>query len=125
VVGVRPSEILRTSIDRLAAGDLPGYVELFHDDVVVEFPFAQGDSPRRLEGRESLAAYVAERAERLRIDEITEWVDHGEVVEVSVRGTVLGNGPADGAPYVASHVVVLEVVDYRIRRYRDYRDPLS
>jgi ketosteroid isomerase-like protein len=86
----------------------------------MEFPFAAGDSPRRLEGREAVASYLAGYPDLLQIEEVTSWVDHGEVIEFALRGTVV----ATGDPYELSYVAVLTVDDDRIRHYRDYWNPV-
>jgi uncharacterized protein len=115
------SEILRESIERLRRGDVAGYVELFHPDAVMEFPFATGASPRRLEGRDAVAAYLAGYPDLLHIEEVLRWVDHGDVVEFAVRGTVV----ATGEPYEMAYVAVLSVEGGLIRGYRDYWSPVA
>jgi ketosteroid isomerase-like protein len=121
-----PQEVFLEGLARLMRQDLAGYLDLFHDDIVFEFPFAPDDRPRRLDGKAAVAEYLSrlpgaievEEAPDLRIYETTD--PNTIIVEMSVKGRLT----ATGAPYAQSYVIVLVAEDGLITRYRDYWNPL-
>lgn len=122
----RPGQVLRSSIELLAAGDLPGYLELFDADVVMEFPFAPEGAPTRLDGVAEVQEYLDGYPDTLHIEVVTQWVEHRDaddpevaVVEFAVEGRVV----ATNRPYRMGYVAVVRVVDGKIVRYRDYWSP--
>ncbi|MYW00174.1 nuclear transport factor 2 family protein, partial [Streptomyces sp. SID3343] len=53
-----PADLYRHSLRLLLDKNIPGWVGLWADDGVMEFPFAPDGRPARLEGREAIAAYM-------------------------------------------------------------------
>ena len=52
------ADLFRAGLERLAAGDLGGYLDLCSEDVEFEFPFAPPGRPERVRGREDLRRYL-------------------------------------------------------------------
>ena len=46
------------AVEALQAGDADGWMSMYDDDAVHEFPFAPAGAVRRLEGRDEIAAYM-------------------------------------------------------------------
>lgn len=122
----QPAEVFRTSVELLRAGDLAAYLQLFDDDVVMEFPFAPEGAPRRLDGIAEVRGYLDGYPDLLHIDDVTHWVAHRDaddpevvVVEFAVAGQVV----ATSQPYRMGYVAVVRVVEGKIVRYRDYWNP--
>lgn len=117
--------VLLKSIELLAAMDLDGYVGLFAEDAVIEFPFAPPGRPDRLDDPSSVRDYVMAIGAAVRIESFPSLVvhhltdPHSIVAEVALHGTVVGSG----APYDVRYVWILEERDGRIVRFRDYWNP--
>ena len=122
-----PEDVYRRTREFLLAGDFTGWMDLWAEDAVMEFPFAPPGRPRRLDGRAAVAAYMAGFAELIRLDTIEERAVHrtGDpeviVVEMSARGQLVPTG----SPYEMSYVAVLTVRDGLIAHYRDYWDSFA
>ena len=101
--------------------------ELWAPDVVIEMPFAPG-GPSRTEGR---AAFLERagggrealpvRFEEMRDVTVHETADPGTlVVEYTLAGTILPTGERAGAAFI----VVMEVRDGLVTRWREYQNTL-
>jgi ketosteroid isomerase-like protein len=118
--------VFRRGLDFLLAKDMRGYLGLWHEDAVAEFPFAPAGFPRRLDGIAALTDYLVDYPETLNIARITHLAVHETadptvvVAEFGATGTVV----ATGKPYEISYIAVVTVVDGTIRHYRDYWDPM-
>ncbi len=116
--------VLLRSIELLTAMDLDGYVDLFADDAVIEFPYAPPGRPRRLNNPSSVRDYVMAIA-AVRIESFPSLVvhhltdPHSIVAEVALHGTAVESG----APYDGQYVWILEERDGRIIHFRDYWNP--
>ncbi|MCS0637665.1 nuclear transport factor 2 family protein [Streptomyces sp. LP05-1] len=122
-----PEQVYRHGLRLLLDKDIDGWVALWDDRGVFEFPFAPGGAPQRLVGRAAVAAYMAGYPDRLDIQdfpyvEIHRTTDPDTVV-VEMRAT--GRVVATDEPYEMSYIAVVTVVAGRITRYRDYWNPLA
>lgn len=121
-----PEAIFRSSVNHLWNEDLASWLDLLHDDVVFEFPFAPTSQPRTLKGKTQIAEYMRHIPGMLQVDEAPSIHVHRTtddaiiIVEMSVSATV----KATGAPFAQQYVVILTVTDGKIARYRDYWNPL-
>ena len=121
-----PGEVFATAMAAISAGDLAGWLAQCTDDVVVEFPFAPPGRPRRVEGKEAVAEYLAAYPGQIEFDEVKNLDVHQTVDPDTavIEMTATGRVKATGAPYEMSYVVVLKLVDGRMALYRDYWNPL-
>lgn len=115
------------ALDLLIRHDMAGFVQLFAEDAVAEFPFAAPGRPERLEGRAALADYLRDYPNLLDIREVAAKTVHQTTdPEVSIAEFELaGVAVATQKPYRLRYIVVLTVRDGLIRRYRDYWSPLA
>lgn len=113
----------QTLIDK---GRLDEWIELWADDGVMEFPYGPAGRRRVYQGKADILAYMKHATGRVTADtvehmRVSPMLDPGvAVVELSFKGRVL----ADDAPYNQSLVIFFEVADGKLRRYREYWNPL-
>ena len=109
---------------RLAPG-VDGYLDMFHDDAVFEFPFAAAE-PRRVEGKAAMAAYLATIEGTIVFEGFDLDVCHpieggGVVLEYRSKARMTSSGVRFEQGYVA----IIETSGGRIHRYREYYNPAT
>ncbi|MEU4270069.1 nuclear transport factor 2 family protein [Streptomyces sp. NPDC026092] len=124
-----PADLYRHSLRLLLDKDIPGWVGLWAEDGVMEFPFAPPGMPSRLDGREAIAAYMRPYPDSidvhdfpeadLRIHETTE----PRTIVVEMRG--VGRLVEGDHPFDMTYIAVVTVEDGRFTSYRDYWNPLA
>jgi len=121
------AELFRAGLDRLAADDLPGCLELFSEDIEYEFPFAPAGRPQSVRGRENLRQYLEPIFARAGYDGISDLI----VYETDVNETIVAEmtialkmHEGDRA-FSLRYIVVVHAADGRITSYRDYWNPLG
>ncbi|GGR70420.1 hypothetical protein GCM10010269_06670 [Streptomyces humidus] len=122
-----PADLYRHSLRLLLDKDIPAWVALWAEGGVMEFPFAPGGWPRRLEGREAIAAYMRHYPDHidlhgfpdLRIHQTTD----PQTIVVEMRG--VGRLVESGAPLDVTYIAVVTVRDGHFTSYRDYWNPLA
>ncbi|MGO8993774.1 MAG: nuclear transport factor 2 family protein [Polyangiaceae bacterium] len=55
---IAPPEWFTTALEALREGDVDGFVRMYDDDAIHEFPFAPEGRPERLEGKAAIADYM-------------------------------------------------------------------
>ena len=121
-----PTEVLHQAMRLLPAKDMAGFVALYADDAVMEFPFAPPGQPARVTGRAALEGYLLHYPELLDVREVTidalHVTEDPEVVvaEIDAAGFVV----ATGRPYELRYIAVVTVRNGLIAHYRDYWNPL-
>ncbi|AJT70033.1 hypothetical protein T261_8440 [Streptomyces lydicus] len=126
-VSTSPAELYRHSLRLLLDKDIPGWVGLWAEDGVMEFPFAPHDWPERLEGREAIAAYMHAYPDHIDLHDfpdlrIHQTTDPGTIV-VEMRG--VGRLVETDSPFDMTYIAVVTVRHGRITSYRDYWNPLA
>lgn len=121
------SALLRDALgDRLTL-DSGSFVEMFHPDGVMEFPFAFGDLPRRVVGRDALTRHLSSLAERITFERMGK----ASVLETSDPDTVVlefegfGRGVETDEPYEQRYVSIIRTEGGHIVHYKDYWNPLA
>ncbi|WP_461152590.1 nuclear transport factor 2 family protein [Saccharopolyspora tripterygii] len=118
---------MRTLLDLMLAGDTDAVAELWAEDGTAEFPFAAGDSPRELVGRDEVRRYLADFPQVYDMREVPAITVHQTqrpdtaIVEYHATGLSLRTGKS----YRMDYVVVITVQDGLITRFRDYWSPLA
>jgi ketosteroid isomerase-like protein len=118
--------VFRRSVEFLLAKDMRGYLALWHEDAVAEFPFAPPASPRRLDGITAITDHLIDYPKKVAIARITHLTVHETtdpavvVAEFGAAGTVV----ATGRPYEMSYVAVVTGSEGKIIHYRDYWNPM-
>ncbi|MEU9556259.1 nuclear transport factor 2 family protein [Streptomyces fumanus] len=121
-----PAELVRHSLQLLLDKDIPGWIGLWAEDCLMEFPFAPEGWPARLEGKEAVAAYMRDYPDHIDLSDfpdlrIHETTEPGTVV---VEMRAVGRLVSTGAPYDMTYIAVITVRDGLITSYRDYWNPL-
>ncbi|MEV2245457.1 nuclear transport factor 2 family protein [Streptomyces sp. NPDC049970] len=124
---ISPADLYRHSLRLLLAKDIPAWVALWAEDGVMEFPFAPDGRPKRLEGREAIAAYMHPYPDHIDLHDFPELRIHqttepGTIV-IEMRG--VGRLVESGRPFDMTYIAVVAVRDGRITSYRDYWNPLA
>ena len=84
-------------------------------------------SPKRVEGREALAAHIAFLAGRIEFLSVSDVVKHvtgdPEVFIIEFAGS--GRAVATGEPFEQRYISVIRLRDGHIVHYRDYWNPIA
>ncbi|MBL1083210.1 nuclear transport factor 2 family protein [Streptomyces actinomycinicus] len=122
-----PADLYRHSLRLLLDKDIAAWVGLWAEDAVMEFPFAPPGRPRRLEGRDAVAAYMRHYPDHIDLHGFPDVRIHrttdAETIVVEMRG--VGRVVATGAPFDMTYIAVVSVRDGRFTSYRDYWNPLA
>ncbi|THF68542.1 nuclear transport factor 2 family protein [Deinococcus sp. Arct2-2] len=117
-------QLLFHALDALKHGDVQPWIEMFHDDGVMEFPYAPFGMPTRVEGKAAIAEYIRPYPERIAIRRIIPQATYHSgdvmVVEFAAESTALLTGLQVEMQYIA--VITLE--SGKVKVYRDYWNPL-
>ncbi len=120
------SEILNTFQNSLLEQDIERWLDLFEEDAVFEFPYAPEDFPKRLAGKAEIRAHVEGLPNLLKIDKFSSlnlYTDSNKstiIAEYNCDGTATQTGK----PYPQTYISVIELHDGKIKRFKDYWNPL-
>ncbi|GHB83796.1 hypothetical protein GCM10010347_63360 [Streptomyces cirratus] len=122
-----PAELYRHGLQLLLEKDVPGWVELWAEDGVLEFPFAPEGWPSRLEGKAAVGDYMRHYPDHVDVHDFPDVKIHqtaeAETIVVEMRG--VGRLVETDTPYDMTYIAVVTVVDGLITSYRDYWNPLA
>lgn len=119
--------IMELFTDRIKNKDYEGFLDLFDEDVIFEFPYAPEALTQLLNGKRALKEYLETLDTLLEIRSFTEPLIHVSaespvfIAQYKGSGTVL----ADGKPYEQKYISVVEVKNGKIVRFQDYWNPLA
>ncbi|MER5474742.1 nuclear transport factor 2 family protein [Streptomyces sp. NPDC002935] len=126
-VPMTAAELYRHGLRLLLEKDIPGWVDLWDEDGVLEFPFAPPGWPERLEGRQAVADYMRHYPDHIDLHDFPEVKIHQtavpETIVVEMRG--VGRLVESGSLFDMTYIAVVTVKDGRITSYRDYWNPLA
>ncbi|GAA1448760.1 nuclear transport factor 2 family protein [Nocardiopsis tropica] len=122
-----PADLYRHGLRLLLDKDMAAWVALWAEDGLMEFPFAPEGWPKRLEGRDAVAAYMSRYPDHIDLHDFPELRIHltaepGTVV-AEMRG--VGRLVETGRPFDMTYIAVVTVRDGLISSYRDYWNPLA
>ncbi|MFI2669836.1 nuclear transport factor 2 family protein [Streptomyces albidoflavus] len=122
-----PADLYRHSLRLLLDKDIAAWVALWAEDGLMEFPFAPDGWPRRLEGKEAVAAYMRHYPDHIYLHAFPDLLVHQttdpETIVVEMRG--VGRLVESDAPFDMTYIAVVTVRDGHITSYRDYWNPLA
>ncbi|MFJ3922934.1 nuclear transport factor 2 family protein [Streptomyces sp. NPDC090022] len=122
-----PAELYRHGLRLLVEKDIPGWVDLWDEDGVLEFPFAPEGWPARLEGKAAVGAYMSHYPDHVDVHDFPDVTIHQttapETIVVEMRG--VGRLVETDTPYDMTYIAVVTVEDGLITSYRDYWNPLA
>ncbi|TLQ42334.1 nuclear transport factor 2 family protein [Streptomyces marianii] len=121
------ADLYRHGLRLLLDKDIPGWVDLWAEHGVMEFPFAPPGRPARLEGKQAVAAYMHGYPDHIDLHDFPDLRIHrttepGTIV-AEMRG--VGRVVATGGPFDMTYIAVVTVRDGRFTSYRDYWNPLA
>jgi uncharacterized protein len=111
------------ALESLRAGDVDGFLAMYDDDAVHEFPFAPEGRPGRLEGKSAIAEYMKNLPARVKFDSFDDVRVRQAGDELIVEATGHGTRPGSGAPFHMQYVWFITHEDGRVSRFRDYMNP--
>ncbi|MFG2847088.1 nuclear transport factor 2 family protein [Kitasatospora sp. NPDC048296] len=124
---VTPAELYRHGLRLLLEKDIPGWVDLWDEDGVLEFPFAPQGWPERLAGRQAVADYMRHYPDHVDVHDFPDVKVHRttdpETIVVEMRG--VGRLVETDSPFDMTYIAVVTVRNGRITSYRDYWNPLA
>ncbi|MFG2981755.1 nuclear transport factor 2 family protein [Streptomyces sp. NPDC048258] len=122
-----PAELYRHGLRLLLKKDIPGWVDLWDANGVLEFPFAPRGWPERLEGRQAVADYMRRYPDHVDVHDFPDVNIHQttvpETIVVEMRG--VGRLVETDSPFDMTYIAVVTVKDGLITSYRDYWNPLA
>lgn len=122
-----PEALYRHSLRLLLDKDIAGWVGLWAEDGVMEFPFAPPGWPGRLEGRDAIAAYMRDYPDHIDLHDFPDLRIHRttspQTIVVEMRG--VGRLVETGAPFDMTYIAVVSAQDGHFTSYRDYWNPLA
>jgi ketosteroid isomerase-like protein len=103
------------------------FFEVLAEDVVFEYVITVPGYPRHVEGRRAVAALYRSYGDALVLDRCHDLAVHHDartgvvVLEYASQGRVV----ATGASYANRYVSVVTISARKVRRWRDYLDPVA
>ncbi len=119
-------EAMTKFADLILQGDIPQWIELFHEDAVFEYPYAPPGYPQEIRGKAAMFERFKDFPKTFQFFEFTDVQMHQTlnpdvlIVEFSCRGQIL----TTGKPYNQRYISVVQMRDGKIAHYRDYWNPL-
>jgi uncharacterized protein len=116
---------LADAFQGLLAGDVDTYLKIYAPDAVHEFPVAPAGRPRRLQGRDEIAAYMSQISGRLRFGALdgvkVREAGHEVIIEADGHHQRLENGAE--TPFDVRYVWFITVRDGQVTHFTDYTLP--
>lgn len=116
----------RRTFDRatelLLEHDMTGFAHLWAPDGTMDFPFAAGDQPAHLVGRDAVVRYLADYTAMVDVRDVQVHAVHttGDPDVLIAEWEASGIVVATGRPYRMPYVAVISVGPEGITSYRDY-----
>ena len=114
-------------LDLLLAQDIDGWVELWADDGVFEFPFSPPGYNKRVEGKRAIAAYMSGFPDKIKIAsfDVITLIHNDAGTEGFLEFTCKGAAVQTGLQYNQHYVALLKLdADGKLLLYRDFWNPL-
>ncbi len=111
------------AIEALQSGNINGWMEIYSPDAVHEFPFAPEGAPRRLEGRDAIAAYMSQLPSRIRFGSLSDVRVREAGDELIIEATGHHHRLPENTPRDLSYVWFITLRDGKVTHIRDYMNP--
>lgn len=107
----------------LATGNVEAWMEMYADDAVHEFPFAAAGGVRRLEGKDTIRAYMSAMGGSVRFGTLdnVHVKDLGDQVLIEAEGHHFD--AVTGAPFDLNYLWIITRRDGLVTRLQDYMGP--
>jgi ketosteroid isomerase-like protein len=113
------------AIEAFQEGNTDGWMAIYAPDAIHEFPFAPEGGPRRLEGRDAIAAYMRRLPEFIRFEALSDVRVREAGKELIIEATGHHQRISDNAPRELSYVWFITLRDGKVTHFRDYMNPLQ
>ncbi len=120
------TEAMTKFLDLMVQEDIPGWMELWHEEAVFEYPFAPPGFPQQVIGKQAIFENFKDFPNTIKFFEFTDVRMHSTldpdtlIVEFACRGRAVATGRA----YDQRYISVVQMTGGKISRYRDYWNPL-
>jgi uncharacterized protein len=116
---------LDDALQGLLAGDVDAYLKIYAPGAVHEFPVARAGRPRRLQGRDEIAAYMSQISGRLRFGTLAgiKVREAGDEVIIEADGHHRRIEEGVEAPFDVRYVWFITVRDGQVTHFTDYTLP--
>lgn len=116
---------LNDALQDLVAGDVDAYLRIYAPDAVHEFPVARKGRPRRLHGRDEIAAYLSQISGRLRFGPLTgiKVREAGDEVIIEAYGHHKRIEQGAETPFDVRHIWFITIRDSQVTHFTDYTLP--
>ena len=123
----RTADLFRQGLRRLLDKDITGWIGLWAEDGVMEFPFAPPGWPKRLEGRTAIADYMRPYPDHIDLHDFPDLTVHQTTDPATIVAEMRGTGRLvrTGAPFDTTYIAVVTAREGRLTSYRDYWSPLA
>lgn len=110
----------------LGQGRWDDWIALWAEDGELDFPFAPAGRQRVYRGRAEILAYMKAASGKMVIDgvEAMRMIPAEDPAVAMVEVSIRGRAAQSGSPYNQSYVLVFETEAGRLKRYREYWNPL-
>jgi ketosteroid isomerase-like protein len=120
------ASVLRECFAAISAGDVERLLERYTDDCVLEFPYRTREGDFAVRGREQVRAYLARALANVSFELVLTALHPAAdpdllVAEYRAEGRLRANG----RPYRNRYVGFWWFRDARVRRTREYYDPIA
>ena len=113
---------LADALAALSAGDVDGWLEMFADDGVHEFPWAAEDRVRRLVGREAMAQYMGQIEGRIVFGPLDDVRVH-EVDDTTIVQATGRHKRPDGTPRDLDYIWFITRHEGKVTLLQDHMNP--
>nr|WP_296770732.1 nuclear transport factor 2 family protein [Rhodococcus sp. (in: high G+C Gram-positive bacteria)] len=113
------------AIQALQANDIDGWMSIYAQDAVHEFPFAPPGAVRRLEGRGAILEYMSHLPNSIRFGPLSDVRVRQVDDEVIIEATGHHRRVDDDAPVELEYVWFITVRGEEVFHIRDYMNPLQ
>lgn len=117
--------IIQQGLDGLA--DRRHFFDLLAEDVVFDYIITTAGYPRQAEGRQAVAELYRPNGDTIVLDRCHDLAIHHDpnTGVVVLEYASLGRALRTGAPYANRYISVLTIAGRKVRRWRDYLDPVA
>ncbi len=123
MTAIAAPEWFTTALESLRAGDVDGFMQMYDDDAVHEFPFAPEGRLERLEGKTAIAEYMKRLPAAVQFDSFDDVRVRETGDELIVEATGHGRRPGSGEPFHMQYVWFITHENGHVSRFRDYMNP--
>ncbi|HXL91674.1 MAG TPA: nuclear transport factor 2 family protein [Streptosporangiaceae bacterium] len=115
------------ALQGLLAGDVDACLKIYAPDAFHEFPVTREGGPRRLEGRDEIAAYMSQISGRLRFGTLTgiKVRESGDELIIEADGHHRRIEEGADVPFDVRYVWFITVRDGQVTHFTDYTWPVS